>query len=892
MRLVICAVVAICLSMSVCRGDEPLGSPSPPPIPAFSGQELPVPPQQGKPWTVPTTKLPNELLTTTAFLFEHGCADPRGCEYREITVATGGVWGGDRGAFLTKTHGWVLPGEGKERFAIGWNGLVYPVIDVGAVATLADDLPQNGNDYGLRTSVPESWALDVKSVRLLRACLLLRLGERELAEKCWDTIKGIKDRQADEDPFQVIANEWLWAAFDRAVCAHMRGDHRLSLLTAETVDLYRDDYEMEAQRRGVPRQPDRDRPEAKVFEFLSPLETLVTDQHRRVHAVPVKRVLESPPDTYADQSTRVTALIRDLELVAARQDGQPGGVSLSESPIVKALLAEGSAAVEPLIECYETDERLTRSVSFHRDFFTHRNLIPVHDAAFVALGAILETRTFREGIATSDERLTEKEFRTRVAAKIRKLWASTGNLSKEERWFLSLADDQANKKQWLEAAYHITTPNDVQTDGQWVSIPHRKNGVVPPMKGESLRSKSNRSVAELLAQRSDEIATSSRANENSTARNYEYEDAAKMAIFLAKWDAKVCLPTLKRRMDDCLREMQPGQMQTYAVKHLAQPLGRLMKECLKAGDSEKLTQYYQWLETTPVELLMDVHPNTEQMFAPLWLRPDLPESREHAEKLFNSPGSPWNPLHRSQSRGGGFQGEALVSSPLLSVPAFRQQVLRNLSNAENQGTLTVKENMVSIKTDTRTMGVGLASLVDPDLPEPGVKQEFRRCDFYAWRLAQLHGAPAFQLYWPMEKRDESLKHMHAFVEQWGPRYSTPVPPYAAQIHSPFQEQAFFTLPPLDHPATEEEVQQGQAIFSLGTQQPTRLADVKGFPIAAKWLKSEDAPRSHMSGELTYEQDGFVYQAEEVQENGQWKRFYGFVGRHSIVRVPAEDIEIK
>lgn len=37
-------------------------------------------------------------------------------------------------------------------------------------------------------------------------------------------------------------------------------------------------------------------------------------------------------------------------------------------------------------------------------------------------------------------------------------------------------------------------------------------------------------------------------------------------------------------------------------------------------------------------------------------------------------------------------------------------------------------------------------------------------------------------------------------------------------------------------------------------------------------------------------NGTVWQAEEVLENGQWKRYYGFVGHHRLVRVGATDIE--
>lgn len=65
-------------------------------------------------------------------------ADPRGCSYREIEVGIGNVWSGDGG--VVSTHGWVLPSRGDQRFAVCWNGLVYPAVSVGTNADLEADV--------------------------------------------------------------------------------------------------------------------------------------------------------------------------------------------------------------------------------------------------------------------------------------------------------------------------------------------------------------------------------------------------------------------------------------------------------------------------------------------------------------------------------------------------------------------------------------------------------------------------------------------------------------------------------------------------------------------------------------------------------------------------------
>ena len=101
---------------------------------------FPEPPQQRAVWTTPANAISVEVISATAALFDAGLADPRGCEYREIEIHIGEIWRGDGGTM--KTHGWILPSASKinQNFAICWNGLVYPVISVGAQANLQSDM--------------------------------------------------------------------------------------------------------------------------------------------------------------------------------------------------------------------------------------------------------------------------------------------------------------------------------------------------------------------------------------------------------------------------------------------------------------------------------------------------------------------------------------------------------------------------------------------------------------------------------------------------------------------------------------------------------------------------------------------------------------------------------
>src|SRR5262245_26066447 len=80
--------------------------------------QFPTPPQQSAPWNAPNT-LPTNLLSAVTTLFAQGFPDPRGCEYRHVTVEVGSVWGEPRyraetnlttpPVFRASTRGWVLP---------------------------------------------------------------------------------------------------------------------------------------------------------------------------------------------------------------------------------------------------------------------------------------------------------------------------------------------------------------------------------------------------------------------------------------------------------------------------------------------------------------------------------------------------------------------------------------------------------------------------------------------------------------------------------------------------------------------------------------------------------------------------------------------------------------
>lgn len=391
-----------------------LGAQGPGKAVKFTGKSIPDPPRQKEPWTPPQTKLPPFLVTATAALFEQGMADPRGCEYRDVGIVEGWTF---------KTRAFVLPERPGDtgRFAVSWDGVVEPVSSVGPAADLGADVraladamrrarenEAAGKPRGL--GLPAGFAKpywrggwfgpmappgnDVPSA--LKLCILLRLGRADLAEELFAA--GTSGKIANRDPYRTdsdvsysrLAREWAAAMFVRLVHAHERADDVIALDSARRLAAFKIAAEDRAGELGFRRE----RPPFAVaspayFPFLRQLPELLADQERRA-----KESARGPiPPRGADPAARVAALIRDLDEIAHPQLMYNGN-SANDTPLVRALTAEGDAAVEPLLAAIETDTRLTRTVSWGRGTSIYHRVLPVLEPEFSALTMIFKTEQF------------------------------------------------------------------------------------------------------------------------------------------------------------------------------------------------------------------------------------------------------------------------------------------------------------------------------------------------------------------------------------------------------------------------------------------------------------------------------------------------------------------
>jgi hypothetical protein len=771
--LVLALLVAPTIGLPSARGDE---------------RSLPTPPRQAEPWTPPSTTLPRFLVSATTALCDQGLADPRGCEYRRVKLTVGSVWGAQGHGI--ETGGWVLPAAdgGKPRHAIAWNGLVYPVAgvigpgdldaDIRALVAAADAAPKDqlarrGGFNGFGTN-DEGSSVDVKSFHAIKIGLLLRLGRADLAESLWDAVTGRRNavRPAGAGPkldlnsygvsYLSLARDLAWYHFDRALCAHMRGDDPIALADARFLLAFVRAVELKAGAMGFERPEgmgSRGEP-APYIEFLAQLPELLADQERRAW----ERAKPPAASRGVGPEARAAALIRDLDQVAARQWGQPGGVVLGESPIIKDLIALGDAAVEPLIHDFRTEDRLTRSVGFHRDFFRSRTILGADQAAYTALTGILKVTNFAPPAANGPN---GPRTRDDVADEIQAYWERNRAIPLVERWYRTLADDQAGDKAWLEAAGSIIQPENVRTvpgGGAFVVTETSPvaPGEPPKFRGEPLRKGHEPTVVALLARR---VGSMMKTPEG---QRFELLDPCRMAAILAEWDPVAGLSTLRDMTRICREHYaRPSNGRDWTNQNLAVSIARFTLARDKAGDAGAVREYAEWVKTTSPEWLKQ---NALAALEPLYRKPGDPTLAAAAAWLFGDPRSPWVPLIGREAKRQTFHLAELIASPLVEVPAFRVMLLTALDDRSPAGKAEAGDDgSVSVRLDGGlSMGASTTG-GDRDAPARGVAVPIRTCDFYAWRLATLEGAPAFNPCWPVARRDAALGALSAFLRRKGAR---------------------------------------------------------------------------------------------------------------------------
>jgi hypothetical protein len=692
---------------------------------------LPEPPAQHQLWTPPDVRgIPEYVVTVAGKLFDSGLADPRGGEYREIEFAIPLAYFPEAHDRL-QTHAWVF----SNQYAVCWNGLVYQALTVGPradldrdVRTIAATQPWSGRfpfrKERIATRVAFWFNMEGPgALAPLSIALLVRLGRSDLARQLWQAPESrapfdIVSQHEPDAPqlFESAVHSWLGGAYWRLISARERDDDQEAIDIADSLTVW-EKHALEAWKQlaslGHGTFPDT--------SFLKPVPALLADSRRRLGDPQRPKIdlrglaedrksadHESSAFLKRPQAERIADLVERLEDVRGEKVVIPGKLEYSLDPVCELLTQEGEAAVEPLLDAYEHDQRLTRNVDYGRPWYTERGPVPVSVVAKSVLSEILNVPVFVEGASP---------------AELRDWWAKHKNGDRLIRSFELLADDRATPEEWLQSADIITLRSDIKRSGAMTTIAPEDcspDKPIPKPFGESLRIHQNPSVSELLVKRTAWLALS------------DTPDTCRMAFMAYLWDpATVPGLHLARNLEACRGD------------------GLVTAARMTVGDSHAAAEWAALIRKRVFKPAFQI-----SELAPLWMFPDDAVMQQTADWFFNQPNSPLAPSVEPDE----------VDSPLLTLRAYRKAVRAALNDDSVAGTATrSQEGMLSIATKIGGME-SLEPGTDARQVPPGQERPVRVKDLVAWQLSRLKGAPDFQPDWPEADKDGAIPELAGFLE--------------------------------------------------------------------------------------------------------------------------------
>jgi hypothetical protein len=527
-----------------------------------------VPPPVQAEWTPPETKLPPEYVSTVKLLLGNALADPRGGEFHRFKARIGDAAWGFQQTEGREAFGWLLPG-GKH--FVGVDGLAYEFTEDLGATSIEKFLGAEEDKFDGRAVPVNVWTIAVPGLLLVR-------GEVALAESAMGRV-SVNDRDSPAKGLcDLLAERYRMQA---AQCLKVRDDQGARDWAEKWVHA--------ASARS--KAPTKNEQTAKYWQTdLADAERVYEDCARR--AANPKPPVEVEKIRQLEPPARIAAWLEALDEVAAQQSGQPGGIDWSWDPFVTAVVGEGEVMVPALLDAMEKDRRVTRSVSFHRDFFPHRKIHTVREAAWAILRRIWPVA------ATQVDHGVPEDL-----AGLRKLWDDTKGLDPQQRWLEVLRNDAAQPKDWLEAARALTKKEPYNPSRATESH----------MIGESLRGKHGEEVTQLLTRRAAGILPK---DDPFSAHDYwAYQVRLDLVRCLYKWAPDQALAPLR----EASAGIAPFMKKAYNDQgwhSLGRSYAIVLRNRLEAGDDGALEDYRAFLMHGPAR----EHFNEDHLSL-LWRRP-------------------------------------------------------------------------------------------------------------------------------------------------------------------------------------------------------------------------------------------------------------------------------
>jgi hypothetical protein len=582
---------------------------------------------------------------------------------------------------------------------------------------------------------------------LARAAWLAKLGEDQMAARVLAQLRGDEqpsgdDTERDKSPNQGLISQLnhnlAWRAFSGGVHAYMQ---RADAEALRHIQRLKDKYPGHMTKFG-----DGDQLLAELIR-------------RKKAGTFSKPALEKPKD-FAEWSAvqKVTWLTEQLDQVDARQDSQPGGVSLASDWRVRELIMVGDVAVEPLIDVLENDTRLTRSVHFWRDFSQSRTVLSVREAALTAVMSILKVRVFE--VASTGDNFTNRgdEAAKTTVARLRAYWKKYGSMPFEDRMMNVLTDEKSNPEATREAAMNLARLGESRAFGTTVwSDVHEHDPEAKKKPNPAVKKFSNPTAAEAILAAMDRDLAQHDANERDNLYEYrrrQIESEYLHAIILLG-DTRMAKPLRER--SEKTRSIRMRRKYTSA--------------CHDLGDSEPINKYANEFKVGRIQL-----PKTDD---PQWNWNDQEGVKElagiiqtlasadtpQAQSAIWALSDPKHPAYKMAARSVRELGIGWHDQRGWFLHPYCIAILRrDLDDKTSTGkTLFVKDDLYLEEYDRGSSSTDIPEIIaDPAKRNDRVAE--RRCDAAATKISRLViGLPAYH---PLLKdADERIDQMRKQLDE-------------------------------------------------------------------------------------------------------------------------------
>lgn len=685
-----------------------------------------------RPGSPPAPTLTQELAETANFLLRHGMSDPRGGRFGEAIVARYQRFGGSA---LVSEKGWYFPD--RREIVLG-DGLTYPVRTFlgPRLPTLALNDPRV---YSIRERNPYSvW---------LAAALWLAAGDPDTALS--GEVARLRDR-----PFENAALSYLIARYERALLAYAASELENALRDLRELVRIRAAFREEFDRRLTPEERINESelrfwPNALThFNDLSNLvDQLLAECERRIR---LQKRKTRPPQTITPQSARIAVKIEALDQAHSSMHVWPLSSPMRESGRVQDLIAEGEAALEPLLQAMETDTRLTITLAGKSSNRMGRSAIPVREAILEAIKGILGVEELPQ---------TNRQFDLN---KVRALWERTRGMSHPERWFAILQDDSASFEQWKEAIERLmeaqTVDRTLPMMEQWFQPPPTP---ATPRWAEKVRNRQNPSLTDLMVRRMQEMEANPKRRDHFRSFNLQ------TVIKLADWDPERALPSLQHQTRRFF------SLPPESVGWSGHDLALATSARARLGDREALSEWVTWMR--------NAGPRFSLVFGrellPLSDHATDPVMKSAAETFFAEPDGLF--CASAMALGRIRYLKDVFLSPLITLEPLQRSFLTAIQDRRVVGSVlrvVGDRYRVELKEPRETSWDPMLAGDLPDLIQVGERSPVRVGDLVAEGLKQLRNAPRFHLGWTEARKDAALAEYETYLREAIPRIAKNPPP--------------------------------------------------------------------------------------------------------------------